>query len=66
MKWRVKTRQSVQYKLYIALFNISDRFFICLPVVFLLGLSEDQIGEDEGRSNDEERLPDPPENIGQT
>ena len=36
------------------------------PVVLLLGLSEDQIGEDEGRSNDEEGLPDPPENIGQT
>ena len=37
-----------------------------LPVVFLLGLREDQIGEDERRNHGEERLPDPPENIGQT
>ena len=34
--------------------------------MFLLSLGEDQIGEDKGRNHGEERLSDPPENIGQT
>ena len=36
------------------------------PVVFLLCLGEDQVGEDEGRHNREEGLSDPPEGVGKT
>ena len=34
--------------------------------MLLLGLGKDQIGKDEGGDHGEERLPDPPENVGQT
>ena len=37
-----------------------------VPVVFLLSLSEDEVGHDEGRQDDEDRLPDPPEGVGKT
>merc|ERR1719361_1511205 len=36
------------------------------PVVLLLRLSEDQIGEDEGGNHREERIPHSPEDVGQT
>ena len=36
------------------------------PVVFLLCLGEDQVGEDEGRDHGEERLPRSPEDVWQT
>ena len=35
-------------------------------VVLLLSLREDEIGEDEGGHHGEERLPDSPEDVGQT
>ena len=34
--------------------------------MLLLSLSEDEIGEDEGGHHSEERLPDSPEDVGQT
>ena len=34
--------------------------------MFLLGLGEDQVGEDEGRHNREKGLSDPPEGVGKT
>ena len=37
-----------------------------VPVVFLLSLSEDKVRHDEGRQDDEDRLPDPPEGVGKT
>ena len=37
-----------------------------VPVVFLLSLSEDEVGHDEGRQDDEDGLPDPPEGVGET
>ena len=37
-----------------------------VPVVFLLSLSEDEVGHDEGRQDDEDGLPDPPESVGET
>ena len=34
--------------------------------MLLLSLSEDEVGHDEGRQDDEDRLPDPPESVGKT
>lgn len=36
------------------------------PIVLLLRLGEDEVGHDEGREDDEDRLPDPPEGVGKT
>ena len=36
------------------------------PVVLLLSLGEDEVGHDEGRKDDEDGLPDPPESVGKT
>ena len=41
-----------------------QRIIKSLPVVFLLSLGEDEVGHDEGREDDEDRLPDPPEGVG--
>ena len=36
------------------------------PIVLLLSLGEDEVRHDEGREDDEDRLPDPPESVGKT
>ena len=36
------------------------------PLVLLLCLGEDEVGHDEGREDDEDGLPDPPEGVGKT
>ena len=35
-----------------------------VPVVFLLSLSEDEVGHDEGREDNADWFPDPPEGVG--
>ena len=55
-EWRWETVQTVH----------STRITGFIPVVLLLSLREDEVGEDEGGHHGEERLPHPPEDVGQT
>ena len=43
-----------------------QRIIKSIPVVLLLSLGEDEVRHDEGREDDEDRLPDPPESVGKT
>ena len=36
------------------------------PLVLLLCLGKDEVGHDEGREDNEDGLPDPPEGVGKT
>ena len=53
-------------RIFLCLVVKLSRLFSLEPGVFLLCLGEDEVRHDEGRHDNEDRLPDPPEGVGKT
>ena len=55
---------SDKYCSFISLVVKLSGLFPLEPLVLLLCLGEDEVGHDEGREDDKDGLPDPPEGVG--